>query len=101
MPFSYCKNTDQWSLTSIFGNLLEIVRLFPHYFVGSNADLPIVGGLMLAQDHYQGGRLADFPMMKAPLDRKIKLAGFDDVDAGIVNFGQCPRSDFQVRHLNR
>ncbi|GAT18260.1 galactose-1-phosphate uridylyltransferase [Secundilactobacillus silagincola] len=68
-----------------FGNLLEIVRLFPHYFVGSNADLPIVGGSMLAQDHYQGGR-HDFPMMKAPLDRKIKLAGFDDVDAGIVNW---------------
>lgn len=68
-----------------FGNLLEIVRLFPHYFVGSNADLPIVGGSMLAQDHYQGGR-HDFPMMKSPLDRKIKIAGFEDVDAGIVKW---------------
>ncbi|MTV82014.1 UDP-glucose--hexose-1-phosphate uridylyltransferase [Secundilactobacillus folii] len=68
-----------------FSNLLEIVRTFPHYFVGSNADLPIVGGSMLSQDHYQGGR-HNFPMMKAPIDRKINLPGFDDVDAGIVKW---------------
>lgn len=69
-----------------FTNLLEIVRMFPHYFVGSNADLPIVGGSMLAQDHYQGGRHV-FPMMKAPIDRKIKLPGFDkDLTAGIVKW---------------
>jgi UDPglucose--hexose-1-phosphate uridylyltransferase len=69
-----------------FSNLLEIVRTFPHYFVGSNADLPIVGGSMLAQDHYQGGR-HQFPMMKAPIDREISLpAGFDDVTAGVVKW---------------
>lgn len=68
-----------------FTNLLEIVRTFPHYFVGSNADLPIVGGSMLAQDHYQGGRHT-FPMMKAEVARKVNLPGFDDVDAGIVNW---------------
>lgn len=68
-----------------FTNLLEIVHTFPHYFVGSNADLPIVGGSMLAQDHYQGGR-HQFPMMKAPVARKVTLPGFDDVDAGIVKW---------------
>lgn len=68
-----------------FSNLLEIVRVLPHYFVGSNADLPIVGGSMLAQDHYQGGR-HDFPMMKAAVDRPISIKGFDDVDAGIVKW---------------
>ncbi len=68
-----------------FSNLLEIVRVLPHYFVGSNADLPIVGGSMLAQDHYQGGR-HDFPMMKAAVDRSISIKGFDDVDAGIVKW---------------
>ncbi|WP_416354158.1 UDP-glucose--hexose-1-phosphate uridylyltransferase [Agrilactobacillus fermenti] len=66
-------------------NLLEIVRLFPHYFVGSNADLPIVGGSMLSQDHYQGGR-HDFPMAKASIDRPIKITAFPNMKAGIVKW---------------
>ncbi|MCA1342150.1 UDP-glucose--hexose-1-phosphate uridylyltransferase [Lactiplantibacillus pentosus] len=68
----------------MFTNLLEIVRQFPHYFVGSNADLPIVGGSMLSHEHYQGGR-HDFPMMKAPIARSIDL-GIAGVKAGIVKW---------------
>ena len=67
-----------------FTNLLEIVQQFPHYFVGSNADLPIVGGSMLSHEHYQGGR-HDFPMMKAPIARSIDL-GIAGVKAGIVKW---------------
>ncbi|MFH5811189.1 UDP-glucose--hexose-1-phosphate uridylyltransferase [Companilactobacillus sp. FL22-1] len=67
-----------------FNNLLEIIRIFPQYFVGSNADLPIVGGSMLSHDHYQGGRHV-FPMMKAPIDREISLP-VDQVKAGIVKW---------------
>ena len=70
--FSWIKSTGQWSLTGKFTNLLEIVQQFPHYFVGSNADLPIVGGSMLSHEHYQGGR-HEFPMMKAPIARTIDL----------------------------
>lgn len=67
-----------------FNNLLEIIRIFPQYFVGSNADLPIVGGSMLSHDHYQGGRHT-FPMMKAPIDREIELP-IENVQAGIVKW---------------
>lgn len=67
-----------------FNNLLEIIRIFPQYFVGSNADLPIVGGSMLSHDHYQGGR-HQFPMMKAKIDRAIPLP-IKDVKAGIVKW---------------
>lgn len=68
-----------------FENLLRIVTVFPHYFVGSNADLPIVGGSILSHEHYQGGR-HDFPMAKAPIQKKFKLLGFPDVEAGIVKW---------------
>lgn len=68
-----------------FTNLLELVTLLPHYFVGSNADLPIVGGSMLAHEHYQGGR-HDFPMAKAPLARAIAVPGYDDITAGVVRW---------------
>lgn len=67
-----------------FNNLLEIIRIFPQYFVGSNADLPIVGGSMLSHDHYQGGR-HQFPMMKAKIDRDISLP-ISGVKAGIVKW---------------
>ncbi len=67
-----------------FNNLLEITKIFPQYFVGSNADLPIVGGSMLSHDHYQGGK-HDFPMMKAPIVRNINL-NIPDVKAGIVKW---------------
>ncbi len=67
-----------------FINLTDTIKQFPHYFVGSNADLPIVGGSLLAQDHYQGGRHS-FPMMKAAIDRPVDL-GIDGLTAGIVKW---------------
>ncbi len=68
-----------------FGKLLDFVRQFPHYFVGSNADLPIVGGSILAHDHFQGGRFT-FPMEKAPVETPFTFSGFEDVEAGIVKW---------------
>ena len=66
-----------------FRKLLDFVGLFPHYFVGSNADLPIVGGSILSHDHFQGGHY-EFAMAKAPIEKKWVFPGFEDVDAGIV-----------------
>lgn len=68
-----------------FENLIEIIEKFPHYFVGSNADLPIVGGSMLSHEHYQGGRHV-FPMMKAPVVQAVDLKDFPQVTAGIVQW---------------
>lgn len=68
-----------------FGKLLDFVAQFPHYFVGSNADLPIVGGSILAHDHFQGGRYV-FPMERACLETLLLFRGFADVDAGIVKW---------------
>ena len=58
-----------------FARLVDFVDQFPHYFVGSNADLPIVGGSILTHDHFQGGRHT-FPMERAPLDEAIAFVGF-------------------------
>ena len=68
-----------------FCKLFDFVKQFPHYFVGSNADLPIVGGSILSHDHFQGGHY-EFAMAKAPIDRTFTVKGFEDVDAGIVNW---------------
>ena len=68
-----------------FGKLLDFVQQFPHYFVGSNADLPIVGGSILSHDHFQGGRY-EFAMAKAPVEREITFKGYEDVKAGIVKW---------------
>ena len=68
-----------------FGKLLDFVGQFPHYFVGSNADLPIVGGSILAHDHFQGGRYT-FAMEKAPVETPFAFPGFGDVKAGIVKW---------------
>ena len=68
-----------------FGKLLDFVAQFPHYFVGSNADLPIVGGSILSHDHFQGGHY-EFAMAKAPIEREITFEGFADVKAGIVKW---------------
>ncbi|MGI5962507.1 MAG: UDP-glucose--hexose-1-phosphate uridylyltransferase [Lawsonibacter sp.] len=68
-----------------FGKLLDFVSQFPHYFVGSNADLPIVGGSILAHDHFQGGRYT-FAMEKAPVETPVTFPGFSDVEAGIVKW---------------
>ena len=68
-----------------FRKLLDFVKQFPHYFVGSNADLPIVGGSILSHDHFQGGRYT-FAMEKAPIEKEWTFPGFEDVKAGIVHW---------------
>ena len=68
-----------------FGKLLDFVETFPHYFVGSNADLPIVGGSILSHDHFQGGHY-EFAMAKAPIEKEVSFVGFEDVKAGIVKW---------------
>ena len=68
-----------------FGKLLDFVRQFPHYFVGSNADLPIVGGSILAHDHFQGGHYT-FAMEQAPVETPFPFPGYEDVEAGIVKW---------------
>ncbi|MBE5823109.1 MAG: UDP-glucose--hexose-1-phosphate uridylyltransferase [Butyrivibrio sp.] len=68
-----------------FCKLFDFVKQFPHYFVGSNADLPIVGGSILSHDHFQGGHYT-FAMAKAPVERKFTVSGFEDVESGIVKW---------------
>ena len=68
-----------------FKRLLSFVSMFPHYFLGSNADLPIVGGSILSHDHFQGGRY-DFAMAKAPVERTFTVQGFSGVRCGVVRW---------------
>ena len=68
-----------------FRKLFDFVTLMPHYFVGSNADLPIVGGSILSHDHFQGGHY-EFAMAKAPVETPLVFKGFEDVEAGIVKW---------------
>ena len=68
-----------------FAKLLDFVGQFPHYFVGSNADLPIVGGSILAHDHFQGGHYT-FAMAKAPVETPFTFPGYEDVKSGIVKW---------------
>lgn len=80
-----------------FQKLLDFVAQFPHYILGSNADLPIVGGSILSHDHFQGGRYT-FPMAKAPIEKPVSFEGFADVEAGIVNW---PMAVLRLRAENR
>ena len=80
-----------------FVKLFDVVDYLPHYFVGSNADLPIVGGSILAHDHFQGGRY-EFAMAKAPVEREIELSGFPGVTAGTVRW---PMSVIRLRGSDR
>lgn len=68
-----------------FVKLFDFVKTFPHYFLGSNADLPIVGGSILSHDHFQGGHYT-FAMEKAPIIEEFTVAGYEDVKAGIVKW---------------
>lgn len=70
---------------SAFEKLLAFVEKFPHYFVGSNADLPVVGGSILTHEHFQGG-CYDFAMAKAPVETPFTFKGYEDVEAGIVKW---------------
>ena len=76
-----------------FERLLDFVAQYPHYFLGSNADLPIVGGSILSHDHTQGGCYT-FAMAKAPIETAIKFVSYDNVEAGIVNW---PMSVIRLR----
>ena len=87
------KHTPMKIERATFGKLLDFVEQFPHYFVGSNADLPIVGGSILSHDHFQGGHY-EFAMAKAPIEKEISFAGFEDVAAGIVKW---PMSVIRLR----
>lgn len=77
-----------------FTKLFDFVKQFPHYFLGSNADLPIVGGSILSHDHFQGGNYT-FAMAKAPIERPVTIPGYEDVEAGIVKW---PLSVLRIRH---
>jgi len=74
--------------------LFHFVEQFPHYFVGSNADLPIVGGSILSHDHFQGGNY-EFAMAKAPIEKEFTVKGFEDIAAGIVKW---PMSVIRLSH---
>lgn len=76
-----------------FVKLFDFIKLFPHYFLGSNADLPIVGGSILSHDHYQGGNY-QFAMAKAPIEKHVEIPGYEDVEAGIVKW---PLSVLRIR----
>ena len=83
-----CLNSEHTPMKidrACFGKLLDFVSQFPHYFVGSNADLPIVGGSILAHDHFQGGRYT-FAMEKAHVETPFTFPGYEDVKAGIVKW---------------
>lgn len=77
-----------------FRKLFDFVRQFPHYFLGSNADLPIVGGSILSHDHFQGGNYT-FAMAKAPIEIPVTIPEYEDVEAGIVKW---PLSVLRIRH---
>lgn len=79
-----------------FVKLFDFVKLFPHYFLGSNADLPIVGGSILSHDHFQGGNYT-FAMAKAPMEETFTIKNFEDVEVGIVKW---PLSVLRLRNTD-
>ena len=79
---------------STFVKLFDFIKQFPHYFLGSNADLPIVGGSILSHDHFQGGRYR-FAMADAAMEKQITIPGYEDVEAGILHW---PLSVIRIRH---
>lgn len=79
-----------------FKKMFDFISQYPHYMIGSNADLPIVGGSILSHDHYQGGNY-EFAMAKAPIEKAFKFKGFEDVEAGIVKW---PMSVIRLRCAN-
>lgn len=82
---------------SAFKKLLDFVEKFPHYFIGSNADLPIVGGSILTHEHFQGGNY-EFAMAKAPIETPVTFEGFEDVQSGIVKW---PMSVIRISGNNK
>ena len=91
------KHTPMVINKSAFNKLFDFVEQYPHYFVGSNADLPIVGGSILSHEHFQGGHY-EFPMAKAEVERKVIFKGYENVDAGIVKW---PMSVIRLNSTDR
>ena len=91
------KHTPMVIDKAAFSKLLDFVTSFPHYFVGSNADLPIVGGSILSHEHFQGGCYS-FPMERAPIEKEVAFEGFERVKAGIVRW---PMSVLRLRSRDR
>lgn len=77
-----------------FVKLFDFIKQFPHYFLGSNADLPIVGGSILSHDHFQGGRYR-FAMADADMEKTVTIPGYEDVQVGILHW---PLSVIRIRH---
>ena len=82
---------------AVFGKLFDIIETLPHYFVGSNADLPIVGGSILSHEHFQGGNYI-FAMETAPVEYEFTIPGFSEIKAGIVKW---PMSVIRLRSGDR
>ena len=91
------KHTPMCINRSTFVKQLDFVEQFPHYMLGANADLPIVGGSILSHDHMQGGRYT-FAMERAPIEKELHFDGFEDVSAGIVRW---PMSVIRLRSQKR
>ena len=87
-PMKINKNT--------FRKLFDFIKIFPHYFIGSNADLPIVGGSILTHDHFQGGHY-EFAMERAEIETRFKIKGFEDIETGILKW---PMSVIRIRSKN-
>ena len=94
--FNY-EHTPMQISRKTFERLIDFVTKFPHYTLGSNADLPIVGGSILTHDHFQGGAY-EFPMAKAPVLKTNKIKGFEDVDTAIVNW---PMSVIRIKSADK
>ena len=91
------KHTPMHIDRAAFDHMLDFVTLFPHYFIGSNADLPIVGGSVLSHDHYQGGNYV-FPMARAEVEETFTIPGYEDIRTGIVKW---PMSVIRLRSRDR
>lgn len=81
----------------VFEKLFDFIRQFPHYVIATNADLPIVGGSILAHEHFQGGNY-EFPMARASVEKEVVFKGYEDVEAGILNW---PLSVIRIRSTDQ
>ena len=88
------KHTPMLINKNTFEKLFDFLKIFPHYFIGSNADLPIVGGSILSHDHFQGGNY-EFAMARAEIEKHFTVCGYEEVETGIVKW---PMSVIRMRH---
>lgn len=88
------KHTPMIINKNTFEKLFDFLKIFPHYFIGSNADLPIVGGSILSHDHFQGGNY-EFAMARAEIEKHFTVCGYEEVETGIVKW---PMTVIRIRH---